>query len=476
MHLGSRKAVRAIAIGVLTWSVLVIVVIARDLGSSDRASAPSSNETLTGGKGTVFDESREAFGFPFPSLNKERRAAFFVGNSFFKQNWVAAPASTAARDGLGPLFNARSCSTCHFKDGRGQPPNSPTSPLTSAVLRLSIPGVDGQNGPIPEPVYGGQIQGSSLPRVASEAQVLTEYRYIEGTFASGETYTLRMPVVRLERVGYGPLAAEAMMSCRVAPAMIGLGLLEAVPDNTLEAMADPDDRDGDGISGAINRVWDRRAGRVAVGRFGWKAEQPSLIQQIAAALQQDMGLTTTLFRSENHTAVQKDAGRLPNGGDPEVNDEILQAMVEYTRALAVPAARNLSAAEAIRGRQVFQQLRCAVCHQPELKTGMNHDYPELSEQIIRPYSDLLLHDMGDGLSDRRPVFTASGREWRTPPLWGLGLTAKVSGHSTLLHDGRARDVTEAILWHGGEAETAREQFRSLSREDRNALVVFLQSL
>lgn len=428
-------------------------------------------EGPAGGDTTVHDASAAAFSQPAANLRGERRTAFFVGNSFFNQNWVAAPASTAGRDGLGPLFNARSCSGCHFKDGRGSPP-AEGEPLRSMILRISQPGPHG--APLPDPVYGLQIQGSALPGIPPEAAVRVDYEAIAGSFADGTPYELRRPRYRLDAPGYGPVSAGLRMSPRVAPAVIGLGLLEAIPEAALLEFADADDRDGDGISGRLNRVPDVTTGSLSAGRFGWKAEQPTVRQQVAAAFLGDMGLSTPLFPQANHTSAQNACAGLRDGGSPEVSEKIFDSVVSYCRALAVPAARASEDHE--HGRGLFVQLQCAACHVPEWKTGSSPDFPELSGQTIHPYTDLLLHDLGEGLSDERPVFDASGREWRTPPLWGIGLIPKVNGHSFLLHDGRARNVTEAVLWHGGEAEAAREGFRALPKADRETLLRFIESL
>jgi CxxC motif-containing protein (DUF1111 family) len=437
----------------------VAVVVLCCLVASGQA---RSGEALSGGEGTVFDTSRNAFSLPARNLLDEHRPSFFVGNSFFNVNWVIAPASVAGRDGLGPLFNARSCSACHFKDGRGRPPDA-KEPLTLMLLRISVPGVDSHGGPKPDPVYGDQVQTQAIPGVAPEADVFVEYSEVAGAFADGEPYALRRPSYRIANLRYGPLAAPLMMSGRVAPAMIGLGLLEAVPESTLRSLSDPEDQDGDGISGHVNVVWNPVTGRKDVGRFGWKAEQPSVLLQSAAAFQGDIGITSSIFPG-------------PHKAPPEVSDKILQAVALYGRSLAVPAARTDDISEAVRGRQMFASARCTACHVAELKTGAVADLPEFGNQVIRPYTDLLLHDMGDDLADQRPAFAADGREWRTAPLWGLGLIAKVNGHTFLLHDGRARNITEAILWHGGEASSSRTQFQRLSKADRQALLAFLESL
>ena len=436
---------------------------------------PEPGEELSGGDTTVFDSSPKAFGFPAHNLKDEHRASFFVGHSFFNENWVVAPASTAGRDGLGPLFNARSCSACHFKDGRSRPPE-PTQPMVTMLMRISVPGAGPHKEPLPDPTYGGQIQGQAVPGVPPEADVDVDYEEIAGRFSDGQEFSLRKPVYSIKNLGYGPLAKDLMMSPRIAPVMIGLGLLEAVPEKTLRSLADQQVHGGDGISGRINLVWDREAGKTVPGRFGWKAEQPTVRQQTAGAFLGDIGLTSAVMPEENYTAHQEICAKQPTGGHPEVSDKILHDVVTYSRTLGVPARRNWTDPTVLRGKEVFALAKCAACHVPKLQTGDWPEFPELSNQTIRPYTDLLLHDMGPGLSDDRPVFEAGGRDWRTPPLWGIGLVSKVNGHTFFLHDGRARNFAEAILWHGGEADAAREQFRALPATDRAALIAFLQSL
>jgi CxxC motif-containing protein (DUF1111 family) len=434
------------------------------------------NEQLSGGQATVFATSQQAFGLPLPGLLPEQETQFFIGNSFFNRNWVIAPSSTTARDGLGPLYNARSCSACHLRDGRGQPPSAPDEPMVSILLRLSIPGEDPHHGVVPEPKYGDQVQGFAVPDIPPEGKGMISYEEIPGTFADGEAYRLRRPTYTLTDLGYGALHPETRLSPRVAPVIIGLGLLEAVPAETLLAQADPQDRDGDGISGRPNIVWDVAAQQSVLGRFGWKANQPSVAQQTAAAFLGDLGITSPLFPHENCTEIQKVCRNAPHGGQPELAPDILHNVVFYARTLAVPAQRRWDDPEIQRGKQLFMQARCGACHTPILRTGKVPGLPRLSEQLIRPYTDLLLHDMGEGLADGRDDFAATGQEWRTPPLWGIGLIYTVNGHTLFLHDGRARNLTEAILWHGGEAEAAKEAFRAMPRQDREALLQFLESL
>jgi CxxC motif-containing protein (DUF1111 family) len=440
------------------------------------ACARSPGDELAAGEAaTVLDATRDAFSQPAPGLSEAHRARFFVGNSFFNQSWVTAPASVATRDGLGPLFNARSCSACHFKDGRGRPPEPGEAPR-SLLLRVSVPGTGAHAEPLHHPVYGDQIQGNATGSVPPEANVSVEYEETGGRYASGEEYSLRRPSYVLSRLGYGPVPRDLRVSPRVAPALVGLGLLEAVPEEELAALEDPDDDDGDGVAGRSNRVWDRSKGAKARGRFGWKAEQPTLLQQSAAAFLGDMGITSSLFPAENHTRAQSEAAMQPSGGVPEVGAELLASVVLYVQALGVPARRNLQEPAVRRGEQLFDEAGCSKCHVPTLRSEPRDELSELGRVTIHPYTDLLLHDMGEGLADGRPSYEASGRHWRTPPLWGLGLIETVNGHTLLLHDGRARNASEAILWHGGEAQAARDAFVSLPREERSSLLAFLASL
>lgn len=453
--------------------------------SSDGAGDPTlldePGAELLGGETTIFDTSGSAYTFPARNLSRAHREDFALGDHFFNRNWVIAPASTSGNDGLGPTFNAVSCSTCHFKDGRGAPEVEGNN-LDGVLFRLSVPGDGGHGAPLDEPVYGGQLNPKSIPGVPAEGLPTVVYEDVPGTYVDGEPYVLHRPVYAFADLAFGPLAAGTMTSPRVAPGMIGLGLLEAVPEETLLSAADEGDKDGDGVSGRPNYVWDEAANGPRIGRFGWKANQPSVRQQTAGAFLGDIGITTSLFPKENCPTAQEACGKALSGGEtgtvgePELRDSKLDAVVSYALTLAVPARREWTDATVRRGERLFGEARCSSCHTPKMKTGDLPGFPELSGQTIRPYSDLLLHDMGDGLADGRPDFQASGSEWRTPPLWGLGLLHVVSRHTRLLHDGRARDEAEAILWHGGEGEKAREAFRAMPKVDREALLAFLRSL
>ncbi len=443
-------------------------------------------EALSGGSATIRKSDQNAFSMPSANLSPVRRLDFSVGNSFFRNPWVIAPSTTTARDGLGPLFNTNACQNCHIKDGRGHPPEPGDSNAVSMLVRLSIPDsaayaeVIKRNGVVPEPTYGGQLQDMSVPGVAPEGKVRVEYDPLTIRFRDGMTVELRQPTLRITQLGYGPMHPYTHASARIAPPMIGLGLLEAIPEAAILANADPDDKNDNGISGRPNWVWDDAQQKVVMGRFGWKAGQPTLNQQNAHAFAGDMGLTTRIKTADDCTPAQTDCRNAPNGngpdGEPEVSDNILRLVEFYTRNLAVPARRNVDDPQVLAGKNLFFKAGCQQCHTPQFTTRADAAEPELANQVIRPYSDLLLHDMGEGLADNRTEFQASGREWRTPPLWGLGLTETVSGHTQLLHDGRARNVMEAILWHGGEAQAAQRQVLAFNADQRAALLAFLNSL
>ncbi|PRP91092.1 hypothetical protein ENSA5_58290 [Enhygromyxa salina] len=440
---------------------------------------PEPGEELAGGGTTVFDQGTHAFSLSARNIADEHETGFYVGNSFFNKNWVTAPASTTARDGLGPTFNARSCSGCHFRDGRGRPPLSADEPMLSMLLRLSVPGEDAHGGPKPEPSYGDQLQPYAVEGVAAEGRVVVEWVEQAGEYADGEAYSLRRPSYVFMDLAFGELAADVLISPRVAPQMIGLGLLEAIPEATILGLADPDDDDGDGVSGRPNYAWDPIGGELGLGRFGWKANQVGLRQQNAGAFFGDIGITSSLNPDENCPPPQAECAAAPTGSEasaPELDDELLDHVTTYTRLLAVPARREVDDPEVLAGRELFRQLGCDRCHVPRVQTGELAGFPELSNQVIWPYTDLLVHDMGPELADGRPDFEADGREWRTPPLWGIGLFEVVNDHNLYLHDGRARSLAEAILWHGGEAEAARDAFVELSAEQRQALLRFLGSL
>jgi len=470
----------------LRLSALFLALGLSACDDAPRFTKAEPGEARSGGATTVRKTDQNAFSLPSANLPPSRRVDFSVGNSFFRSPWVIAPSTTTARDGLGPLFNTNACQNCHIKDGRGHPPAPDAANAVSMLVRLSIPdspayaNVIEQLGVVPEPVYGGQFQDMAVPGVMPEGKVRVEYTPVPIRFKDGTEVELRKPVLQFTQLGYGPMHPDTRFSARVAPPMIGLGLLEAIPEDAILANAAAQAKENNGINGRANRVWDDAQQKTVMGRFGWKAGQPNLNQQNVHAFSGDMGLTTSLRPFDDCTDAQTACKQAPNGngpdGEPEVSDNILRLVLFYTRNLAVPARRGVNDEQVLAGKNLFFQAGCQSCHTPKYTTAANAAEPELANQVIRPYSDLLLHDMGEGLADHRSEFQASGRDWRTPPLWGIGLTQAVSGHTQFLHDGRARNLLEAVLWHGGEAQQAQQQVLSFNAEQRAALLAFLNSL
>ncbi|MFT6863090.1 MAG: CxxC motif-containing protein (DUF1111 family) [Akkermansiaceae bacterium] len=436
------------------------------------------DEYYSGGETTVFIENNKAFSRPLANISPKTLRHHSIGNSFFNQNWIEAPASTTGRDGLGPIFNARSCSACHPNDGKGRPLMNGVNKL-GMVTRISIPGRADDGGPLGDPRYGTQLSDFALPTLEPEARIRIKYTRTLANFANQESFFLRKPELVVTNLSMGPLSDEIRFSNRLAPPVHGMGLIDALADETILSFADPDDRDGDGISGRPNTVWDREKGKKGLGRFGWKASQATLKQQIADAFLNDIGITSGLHPREALSPYQHETlalGTHKDGATPEASDKIIDRVTTYLATIAPPARRQIEEDGVQRGQKIFQQIKCASCHIPEMVTRPDASLPELANQTIRPYSDFLLHDMGPRLADGRQDFEASGREWRTPPLWGIGLQHVVSRHSFFLHDGRAQNVIEAILWHGGEGQDSCDQFVALPRDDREALFKFLNSL
>lgn len=423
----------------------------------------------SGGETTVFLATSTSYATPAPNLGQVNLDLHTEGDAAFEEAFVSAPAEVSA--GLGPVFNSFSCVNCHPRDGRGRPP-LPGEFLNSMLLRVSVPGTNPHGGPNPVPGFGGQFQQRSNFGVKPEGAVAISYTEINGSYADGESYVLRVPTYTLTNT-YIPLPSGVMTSARVAPPVFGLGLLEAIDPSTIEALADESDIDGDGISGKVNRVYDVETGTTKVGRFGWKANTPTLYQQVATAYSEDMGITNPLLKVESCHGQEQ---YYEYTDKTEISQEVLDATTMYVRTLAVPARRNLNDPINRRGEKLFIEANCGKCHVQEVVTSILANVPEVSNQKIRPYTDMLLHDMGEGLSDGRPDYLASPTEWRTAPLWGIGLAQLVNGYTFFLHDGRAKTYEEAILWHGGEAEPSKEFFRKLPKSDREALVSFLKSL
>lgn len=452
------------------------LLLASALSYGSEAPPIEDAEDFPAGSGTVEDISMQAFSHPLKGTRGPVRREFSVGNSFFNLAWVSSPSSTTARDGLGPTFNAVSCSACHFKDGRGVGLPDVAGPVdTSLLFRVGVK--SGYDTHV-HPSYGGQIQPHGVEGVPGEARPVVSYETIVVDYQDGFFAELARPIYEFLDLAFGELGLDTVVSPRVAPQMIGLGLIEAISEADILKKEDPFDSDNDGISGRANRVWSIEKNDFALGRFGWKAGQPSLQEQNAGAFHGDMGITSPLHPEEDCPMPQTECEARRSVEDIPL--ERLAQVTTYTRLLAVPARRDSRLEEVVRGREVFHQIGCASCHTPSYVTTPDAAIDVLQNQQIYPYSDFLLHDMGGELADEnvgvRFEGEATTREWRTPPLWGLGLVKTVNGHTRLMHDGRARSFEEAILWHGGEGQKSQENFVALPAPDRAALVKFLESL
>ncbi len=457
-------------------------------------SRPEQFELMQGGAGTIKKLiNADIFSQPAANLTFEGRQEFMVGNGLFRKNWVSSPSSTQASNGLGPLMNARSCQACHVKDGRGTVPGFDPlqrSDVVALLLRLSIPGSAddarkrlGQGGAasLPDPVYGHQLQPFAVPGLPAEGRIKITYREIPVALNGGESEVLMDPAYSVEDLGYGPLHPDVRFSPRLAPPMLGLGLLEAIHEDDI--LANAGDEHGDGIAGRPNWIQDPRTGKRVLGRFNWKAGQATVEHQSANAFSGDMGLSTPLLPSHHGdcTPAQQACLDLPHGaqahlGEHEVPARLMDFVTMYAQNLALPQRRDVDDVRVLAGKKLFYESNCIACHVPKYVTRRDAGRPEHRFQLIWPYTDLLLHDMGAGLADGQDEGDANGREWRTPPLWGIGLTKTVNPDATWLHDGRARTLLEAILWHGGQAQAARDRVVAMTPAQRADLIRFLESL
>lgn len=426
------------------------------------------DDRLSGGAATVFNETSKAFSQPVDGLTGRDALAHGFGDHFFEQTFVSAP--SPVNTGLGPIFNNVSCISCHHNDGKGTPTAGTTT--SSLLFRISLAGVDAHGGPVPVPGFGNQVQDVALFGVTPEAGFNISYTDTVVSYPDGSSITLRKPAYQLQNP-YTSLAAGYLLSPRLAPPVFGLGLLANIPESTILSFVDAGDKNRDGISGKANYVYNPDTKQTELGRFGLKANTASLLVQVATAYQQDMGVTSSLLPVESCYGQSQYDGRTD---DPELADTALSEVVFYVKTLAVPARRDVTDADNKAGEKLFAQINCSGCHRPTIQTGVDVTLASVSNQRIHPYTDLLLHDMGSGLADNRPDFLASGTEWRTAPLWGIGLFEKTNGIPYFLHDGRARSIEEAILWHNGEAKKAKEQFMQLGATDRARVLKFLKSL
>ncbi|MER8481069.1 di-heme oxidoredictase family protein [Mesorhizobium sp. M1322] len=455
-------------------------------------SKPEQFEPMQGGASTSRkDANKDAFSQSSANITFEEEGTFKLGNALFRKNWVSSPSSTQASDGLGPLFNERACQNCHLKDGRGRPPEG-NSGTTSMFLRLARQASTEEEKAalaarkvlnFPDPVYGSQLQELAVPGLRGEGRKRVDYQEQKVTLPDGTVVWLRKPSYSVDHLANGPLDPHTMLSPRLTPPMIGLGLVEQIAPADILAHADPDDRNSDGISGKPNFVRDGQSGELTLGRFGWKAQTPSIRQQAADAFAGDIGISTPEVPSHwgDCSAAEKACLDMPNGvqerlGPVEAPPPVVDLVTFYSQNLAVPARRDLDKPDVLAGKKLFYDMGCISCHTPKFVTRRDTPNKAQAFQLIWPYSDFLLHDMGPGLADGQAVGEATGSEWRTPPLWGIGLTQTVNGNSFFLHDGRARTLSEAILWHGGEGQKARDRFAAANAPDRAALVKFLESL
>ena len=424
---------------------------------------------LSGGAATTFNSGAGAFGQEIFALSEYDKFIHKEGDKFFEQTFVSSP--SLLFQGLGPVYNNVSCVSCHHGDGKGLP--FPGTVNSGILMKLSLPGFNENNEPLPVPRFGGQFQDRVISGKILEGKYEINYEDVPYIYPDGTKVTLRKPKILFRNL-YRPLPIDLQYSVRIGPPVFGLGLLEIIPESTILSAADPDDANGDGISGRANFVYNHATKKTELGRFGHKANHASLLSQIATAFHQDMGITNPVFPQESSYNQQQYDGI---ADDPEISDSILNATVFYIKTLAVPARRNVNKSNILRGELLFNNINCRGCHTPLTYTGIEIRLPALSNQRIQPFTDLLLHDMGEDLADFRPEFIANGYEWRTAPLWGLGLLKKVNGSSVFyLHDGRARTIEEAILWHGGEAKQSRDKYTQLSASERKALIDFLESL
>lgn len=448
--------------------LFLFFLISISFSCSDDSSSPNividTSRENSGGHTTLFTMSNIAYSMPAPNLTGEHFDRHMDGDTDFERIFVTAPAPL--NPGLGSVYNNSSCIKCHPSDGRGKLMVDNINGFTSFLLRISIPGTDANNGALAAPGYGTQLQNHALPGFSPEVTYVIHIEERTETLADGTLVTLRKPVFTITNP-YTPLPAGYMLSPRIAPPIFGLGLLEAIPETDILAATDEYDTDGDGISGKANYVWNATTQRTELGRFGWKANAPTVQTQVAGAYHDDMGITSYVLPNEEYDDGLTD--------DPEISAEILDNVVFYCQTLAVPAARNVDNTQVHRGYQIFEEIACSKCHTSQQRT-LTADYDELSHQTFYPFTDMLLHDMGEDLADNRPDYLANGLEWQTRPLWGIGLQQIVNGHTEFLHDGRARNLTEAILWHGGEAEESKNNFKNLSTKDREDLLKFLNSL
>jgi len=413
---------------------------------------------------------------PIKGLSDEQYDKFILGRSFFTIPWVEAPSATTARDGLGPLFNANTCASCHPSNGRGNLYNKKMQFSRSLISKLSIKSNNSKEHKeilktsplIIEPTYGGQVGINGIHGVKFEAKPDIKFEEIKVKFPDGEIDTLLKPIYALKDLQYGELYKDTIMTFRLAPSLNGLGLIEDISNEDILKNVDEFDKNNDGISGRANYGYSPITKKVELGKYSWKASNTSLKHQSADAAINDMGLTTSIFPNDKCTKAQKACNEAPKSKDKiDLPNLRLDAMTFYIKNRKTYSAKETKNYK--EGLEIFKSLACVKCHIGSFTTKSGIE--------ISPFTDMLLHDMGEGLADGRSEFKANGNEWRTPPLWGLSLHEKINKKSPrLLHDGRARDFQEAILWHDGEAKGVKENYMNLDKQSREQLIRFLKEV
>lgn len=479
-----------------------IIVLMTFFTSCSKVSVPDFEqaEHLPAGGMTGKGLSDRSFVQVGRNVNRKEELLFWTGFSLFRDPWVIAPSSTEDRDGLGPLFNTRSCISCHSSGGKGPAPSQGVSKPSALVIRFG----SAEDNIFSDPIYGDQLQPRAIavthssiqPDLLGEAKLQLGYQEVYGEYADGSIYILHQPTYQLTDLAYGDLDKRTVLSPRFSPVIYGVGLLDAISEQDLLSQEDINDTNQDGISAKYNRVPimpshhntadfhglvenNMSEGPKGIGRFGHKSKHPSLHQQVAAAFRDDIGITNTSFISESCSTDQANcqaASVIGGHQSVEIPDKLLDLVTQFNQLIAVPPARNLDSAKAQQGRKLFYKIGCESCHTASYTTAPEYPHKSLANQAIWPYTDLALHDMGAGLADGVNEYDANGQEWRTPPLWGIGARKNMRSENLYLHDGRATTVAEAILWHGGEALNSQQSFIQLEQVQRDALLAFLDAI
>ena len=447
--------------------LLLILLFISNNNTSSQEYSPIMDAEIS-----VNKETRESFASPIPALSLSKMRQFTGGRHLFRRSWTPAPSSVKSLDGLGPVFNRVSCSGCHVKDGRGRPPKDGAK-FKSMIIKLSL---NKDNSILPDPNYGFQLNDKSILGVPYEGKAKIQFSNKTVYFEDKSKAELAVPSYTFHSLSFGPFNPETKYSGRVAPAVFGLGLIEAIKEEDIIKNEDTLDIDNDNITGRANYIMDVPSKKTVLGRFGWKGTRGTLLHHITGAAFEDMGLTSSFFPKQNCTNIQKICSEQIDGGIQEISEKQINMLQLYMQTLAVPRQRNADNKEVIQGNKLFKNIGCEKCHISTYKTGKHKTHIELSNRVIKPYSDFLLHDMGPGLDDGVKEGDAKSYEWQTPPLWGIGLVQIVNKHTRFLHDGRARSIEEAILWHEGESLSSKEKYLSLNAKERSKVLKFLNSL